>query len=67
MMASEGVSNQGIARKLELSVRTVETHLANAYAKLGISTRAALVEALGTPVRGRRLSNPSGEPHSEVK
>jgi DNA-binding CsgD family transcriptional regulator len=67
MMAAERVSNQGIARKLGLSVRTVETHLANAYAKLGISTRAALVEALGTPVRGRRLSNSSGEPRSEVK
>jgi len=46
-MAAEGVSNRSIAHRLELSVRTVETHLASAYLKLGISTRAALPEALG--------------------
>jgi DNA-binding CsgD family transcriptional regulator len=45
-MAADGMSNQGIASRLRLSVRTVETHLANAYAKLGISTRAALSDAL---------------------
>ena len=30
-----------------ISVRTVDNHLSNAYAKLGITTRAELAETLG--------------------
>ncbi|HJX44233.1 MAG TPA: LuxR C-terminal-related transcriptional regulator [Geodermatophilus sp.] len=45
-LAAQGVSNQEIARRLVLSVRTVETHLARVYDKLGIHRRGALRDAL---------------------
>jgi regulatory LuxR family protein len=46
-LAAGGVSNLGIAQELQLSVRTVEAHLARAYTNLGIRTRVAPVVALG--------------------
>ena len=45
-LAATGIPNRTIARRLVLSVRTVETHLAHAYDKLGINSRAALETAL---------------------
>ena len=49
-MAAEGMSNRAIAQALFVSEKTVETHLGNAYRKLGINARTYLSEALaGTP------------------
>ena len=46
-LAARGQTNQDIAAHLVVSVRTVETHLAHVYAKLGISSRRSLAEMLG--------------------
>ena len=40
-LVSTGLTNRGIGAKLSLSEKTVARHLANIFAKLGVSTRAA--------------------------
>ena len=41
-----GKTNRQAAQELVLSVKTIGYHLANVYAKLGVHTRAQLVEAM---------------------
>jgi DNA-binding CsgD family transcriptional regulator len=41
-LAAGGLSNKEIARRLFVTVHTVEVHLAHAYAKLGVRSRAQL-------------------------
>ncbi|HET6964679.1 MAG TPA: LuxR C-terminal-related transcriptional regulator [Acidimicrobiales bacterium] len=52
MLAARGLASQAIATRLCLSVRTVETHLARVYLKLGIGGRSELRVAL-LPAAGR--------------
>jgi DNA-binding CsgD family transcriptional regulator len=44
-LAAQGISNEDIGRHLFISRRTVEHHLAHAYAKLGVRTRLELINA----------------------
>jgi ATP/maltotriose-dependent transcriptional regulator MalT len=45
-LAAAGKGNRAIAQELFLSVKTVETHLAAGYKKLGVNTREALAQEL---------------------
>ena len=47
-LAASGLSDAVIAARLDVSVRTVETHLHRAYTKLGVAGRQDLLAALGT-------------------
>jgi DNA-binding CsgD family transcriptional regulator len=44
LLASEGRSNAEIAAELDISIRTVSTHLENIYGRLGVSSRLDLVK-----------------------
>ncbi|PSL01895.1 regulatory LuxR family protein [Haloactinopolyspora alba] len=45
-LAAAGLASRDIAHRLSISTRTVESHLARVYSKLGISSRAELPRAL---------------------
>jgi DNA-binding CsgD family transcriptional regulator len=47
-LAARGCPSKEITARLHLSIRTVDNHLQNAYAKLGVSRRNELSDALGT-------------------
>jgi DNA-binding CsgD family transcriptional regulator len=40
-LLAEGAANKQIARRLHISVHTVERHVANVYTKIGVNNRAA--------------------------
>jgi DNA-binding CsgD family transcriptional regulator len=42
VLAGQGLTNRQVAARLSISQKTVEAHLARAYAKLGIHSRAEL-------------------------
>lgn len=43
LLAAEGLTNKDIAGRLQVSIRTVESHVYRAYTRLGLPDRAALV------------------------
>lgn len=62
-LASQGMTNPQIAKRLELSVHAIKFHLASIYRKLGAANRteAAVAWALTTNGNGEtvdRLSSP---------
>ncbi|MBV9950660.1 MAG: AAA family ATPase [Acidimicrobiia bacterium] len=46
-LAADGLAAKAIAEELHISPRTAETHLQNAYNKLGVTSREELATALG--------------------
>jgi DNA-binding NarL/FixJ family response regulator len=46
-LVRDGCTNQQIAESLFVSIRTVETHLSHAFAKLGVTSRTGLLKTLG--------------------
>ena len=52
-LAAEGMTNQQIARVLFVSAKTIEYHLGNIFAKLGIPSRRQLRVALEAAPEGR--------------
>jgi len=48
LLAAHGIPNREIAQRLVLSVRTVESHLAQTYRKLGVSDRRELADLMAT-------------------
>jgi DNA-binding CsgD family transcriptional regulator len=45
-LIAQGATNRAVAQQLHLSPHTVKTHLHNAFAKLGITSRAQLVQLM---------------------
>jgi DNA-binding CsgD family transcriptional regulator len=48
-LVAAGLSNKQVAEQLYVSIYTVEAHLSQAYAKLGIGSRTQLARALSPP------------------
>ena len=59
-LVAEGLTNEEIARRLSLSVRTVERHVSNVYAKLRVSGKAARAAAAAS--YSRRRGPPGAHP-----
>ena len=47
-LVAGGMTNRAVAKALFLSEKTIESHLAGAFVKLGVRTRRALAAALAS-------------------
>ncbi|MGI5135662.1 AAA family ATPase [Streptomyces sp. CA-106110] len=59
-LAAQGLSNRQIGERLNLSDRTIATHLYRAFPKLGVASRRDLAARLGLPEDGSAADATSG-------
>jgi ATP/maltotriose-dependent transcriptional regulator MalT len=57
-LAATGMSNRDIASEMAISAKTVQFHVSNVYAKLGVRSRVQLAHRLG---RARTPAQPTGD------
>jgi len=60
-LAATGLTNEQLGARLYLSSRTVSAHLYHIFPKLGITSRAALRDALGFAVIDQASQIENGE------
>jgi len=66
-MAAEGLTNPQIGERLFVSRRTVQTHLAHVFEKLGISSRTLLAaEVVRHPTTGPGSAGPPGQQRTSL-
>jgi DNA-binding NarL/FixJ family response regulator len=54
-LVSEGLSNPAVARRLQVTPKTVETHLSHVYRNLGVRSRVALTAVVASDAWKKRL------------
>ncbi|WTY54181.1 helix-turn-helix transcriptional regulator [Micromonospora sp. NBC_01412] len=61
VLVSQGLTNRRVAQELFVTEKTVEMHLANIFAKLGVSSRAVVARLIGATGQPVGAAVPAGE------
>ncbi|WTY84591.1 helix-turn-helix transcriptional regulator [Micromonospora sp. NBC_01405] len=61
VLVSQGLTNRRVAQELFVTEKTVEMHLSNIFAKLGVSSRAVVARLIGAKGPPVGAAVPAGE------